>query len=297
MKQDIVLCASKEGFHRIAYTEWGAATLDSRALICVHGLTRNSRDFDFLANYMSHHGRHVFCPDVAGRGDSDWFSNSQSYNFDHYVMDMTTLMARTGATEFDWIGTSMGGLIGMMIAAMPGSPIRRLVLNDVGPQIPIHALWEMGKYVSKDPDFHSIEEATDYFKKIYAEFGNLSEEQWDYFTQHSIVERSPGIYTSKFDPNIHDSRIKMQSVKDFFYSPHKAFEGWLFDIDLWSTWLKVKCPVLVIRGKNSKLLLPEHIERMKRSHEALDLMEVENAGHAPALMDEREQMGINEWLR
>jgi pimeloyl-ACP methyl ester carboxylesterase len=294
MKQNYVLCTSQEGYHRVAYTEWGEPDSRSSAVLCVHGLTRNSRDFDALAMFLSSQGYHVFCPDVVGRGDSSWLKNSDQYNFDRYMMDMNVLIARTTATQIDWIGTSMGGLIGIMMAALPNSPIRRLILNDISPQIPIHPLWQMARYVTKDPRFTSKEEAKKYFKKLYAEFGNLTETQWDQFTEHSITECSPGIYASKFDPKI--QRSKWLSLKTILNSPHKALEGILFDIDLWSFWEKIKCPVLVIRGKHSNLLLPEHIRKMQRIHPMVDFFEVEDAGHAPALLEHSQHSKIADWL-
>jgi pimeloyl-ACP methyl ester carboxylesterase len=294
MKQNYVLCTSPEGYHRVAYTEWGEPDSSSSAVICVHGLTRNSRDFDALAMFLSSQGYHVFCPDVVGRGDSSWLKNSEQYNFERYVMDMNVLIGRTAATQIDWIGTSMGGLIGIMIAALPNSPIRRLILNDIGPQIPIHALWQIARYVKKDPKFSSKKEAKKYFKELYAEFGNLSEAEWDQFTEHSVTEYSPGIYVNRFDPKIQNS--KWLSFKSLINSPHKALEGILFDIDLWSIWQKIKCPVLVIRGQHSNLLLPEHIRKMQRIHPTMDVFEVEDAGHAPALLDHEQHAHIADWL-
>ncbi|MBA3537778.1 MAG: alpha/beta hydrolase [Tatlockia sp.] len=296
MKQNFILCASKQGYHRVAYTEWGEADGDSSAVICVHGLTRNSRDFDALGQFLGENGHHVFCPDIVGRGDSSWLKNPHDYTFKRYLMDMNILIGRTAAAKIDWIGTSMGGIIGMMMAALPDSPIRRLVLNDVGPQVPIHALWRLAKYTAKEPEFKSKEEAKVYFKEIYADFGNLTEEQWEHFTKHSIRERSPGLFISKFDPGIHELKLKWQSVKELFYSPHKALEGVLFDIDLWSYWQNISCPVLVIRGKHSDLLLPEHIKKMKRGHPNVDVYEVDDAGHAPALLELEQHKKITDWL-
>ena len=211
-------------------------------------------------------------------------------------MDMNMLISRTGATQIDWLGTSMGGLIGIMMAALPHTPIRRLILNDVGPQVPIHALWQLAKYVGKDPEFTSKEQAKLHYKTIYAEFGNLSEEQWDTFTEHSVTEHSPGVFVSKYDPGIHDFRLKWPSIKENFFHPHKMLEGVLLDIDLWDFWQNIKCPVLVIRGRHSTLLLPEHIKRMERTHPQVDALEVDDAGHAPALLEEAEHEKINRWL-
>jgi pimeloyl-ACP methyl ester carboxylesterase len=138
MKTNYFLGVSTDGFHRVAYTEWGQPDTTQPTVFCVHGLLRNRHDFYALANFLSLQERHIFCPDIAGRGDSDWFKNPQHYTFEQYIADMTGLVARSSATQIDWIGTSMGGLIGMMMAALPNSPIRRLVLNDIGPQIPLH---------------------------------------------------------------------------------------------------------------------------------------------------------------
>ncbi|MBA2656220.1 MAG: alpha/beta hydrolase [Tatlockia sp.] len=296
MKQNFVLSASKEGYHRVAYREWGTPNEESSAIICVHGLTRNSHDFDNLAKFLSLNDAHVFCPDIVGRGDSSWFENPQNYNFEHYVTDMNNLISRTGARQIDWIGTSMGGIIGMIIASLPNSPIRRLILNDIGPQIPIHALWRLAKYATRNTEFKSIEEAKIYFKEVYADFGNLTEQQWQQFTLNSISEKSPGLFMSNYDPALHDSKIKLQSLKDFFHNPHKALEGIIFDIDLWPYWENIKCPVMVIRGKHSDFLLPEHLKKMKRTHSTLEVYEIDDAGHAPALLEPNQHLKIAHWL-
>jgi pimeloyl-ACP methyl ester carboxylesterase len=151
MKQKELRCLGLHGFHRVAYTEWGAAD-NPRLIVCVHGLTRNSRDFDDLAQALAGDCR-VLCPDVAGRGRSEWLRHKQDYGYPQYLSDMAALIARSGAEQVDWVGTSMGGLIGMMLAAQPGTPIRRLVINDVGPLIPKAALERLAAYVGKAPRF------------------------------------------------------------------------------------------------------------------------------------------------
>lgn len=296
MRQNFILNSCEDGYYRIAYTEWGNSEARGSTVICVHGLTRNGRDFDALANYLSAQGHHVFCPDVVGRGDSSWLKDSNHYNFDRYVMDLNVLISRTGASQVDWIGTSMGGIIGIMMASLPNSPIRKLILNDVGPQVPLHSLWQMAKYIGKDPKFTSKEQAKKHYKTIYAEFGNLSDEQWDQFTDNSVSEKSPGVFTSKYDPNIHEFKFKWQDVKELFYNPHKALEGIFFDVDLWALWRKVKCPVFVIRGAHSKLLLPEHIKKMQKMHSRVEVFEVQDAGHAPALLEPEHHEKIQAWL-
>ncbi|KTC86630.1 alpha/beta fold hydrolase [Legionella brunensis] len=296
MKLNYILCATQEGFHKVTYSEWGQPKEDLSAVICVHGLTRNRCDFEPLAQFLSDKGRQILCPDIVGRGDSSWFKNPKYYNYQQYIADMSTLIARTSAQKIDWIGTSMGGLIGMALAALPNSPIRSLVLNDIGPQIPVQALWRLGQYVGKHPLFKSEEEAKEYFKTIYGSFGILTEEQWSYLTHHSIKEITPGTFTAKIDPHIKGSKSSGQLVKEFFVNPHRALEGILFDVDLWYLWQKVTCPVLVIRGKNSDMLLPEHIKRMQRGHPNVEVIEIENAGHAPILFESREHEKIAHWL-
>ncbi len=295
MKQQNFLGISDEGFHNVSYTEWGSSDPELPTVICAHGYTRNSRDFDTLAYYLSLNGRHVFCPDVVGRGDSAWFKNSHHYNFTQYVADMNALIARTRAHQIDWIGTSMGGLIGMMLAALPNSPIERLILNDVGPQIPIYGLRKLANFAGKTV-FKSFEEAKEHFKKKYAEFGPLTEIQWQTFTANSIEQRAPNIFNAKVDPGINNPKSTMQMVSELFHHPHKALEGILYDIDLWSIWKQVQCPVLVIHGVHSDLLTREIIKKMKRTHDLTEVYEIENAGHAPALLDLVDHEEIEHWL-
>jgi pimeloyl-ACP methyl ester carboxylesterase len=296
MKKQCFLGISNEGFHNVAYTEWGEANRDLPAVLCVHGYTRNSHDFDALASYFSMNGRHVFCPDVVGRGDSSWFKNSNNYNFTQYMSDMNVLLALTKTHQIDWIGTSMGGLIGMMLAALPNSPVKHLVLNDIGPQIPLFGLRRLAKYAGKEPEFKSKEEAKQFYKSNFSEFGPLTEKQWNNFTNNSIEEKAPGRFVAKVDPGIKNPKSTFQIMSEFVHHPHKALEGIFFDIDLWSIWQQVKCPVLVIHGVNSDLLTPEIIKRMQRSHNKTEVYKVENAGHAPALLNTMEHEKIMNWL-
>ena len=161
----------------MAYREWGAPEA-GRVVVCVHGLTRNGRDFDALAAALAGAGCRVVCPDVVGRGDSDWLGDPAGYGFPRYLADMTVLLARLEAEAVDWVGTSMGGLIGMMLAAQPGAPIRRLVINDVGPFIPLAALERIGGYVGRAPVFADLGAAEAYLRDVYAAMGALSDLQW-----------------------------------------------------------------------------------------------------------------------
>lgn len=296
MRTDFLLGVSEEGFHRVAYTEWGTPNKTNVPIICVHGLTRNGRDFDSLANYLSYLGAHVFCPDIVGRGESDWLKNPLHYTYEQYIADMNALIARTHATQVDWIGTSMGGLIGMFLAAAEQSPIRRLILNDIGAQVPAKGLARLAKYVGKDPEFTSFDAAKAYFKATYADFGKLTEEQWQHFTKNSIREITPSLFVTKIDHGVKLGTTKSKIALHSLLHPLRALEGTLFDFDLWHVWRKIKCPVLLIHGKNSDMLLPNIIEKMQQIHSEITVIEIPDAGHAPALLDPTHHEMIYRWL-
>lgn len=187
-RQRNVQCISPSGLHRIAYTEWGEPD-NPRVLVCVHGLTRSGRDFDFLAREMASHYR-VVCPDVVGRGQSAWLKHPAGYAIPQYVADMVTLIARLDVTSVHWVGTSMGGIIGMALAGMEATPITRLVLNDVGPTVTAESVKRIGDYVGLDPTWASFDEALAYVKLISAPFGPLTEDDWLFLTQHTVRKLS-----------------------------------------------------------------------------------------------------------
>ncbi len=206
------------GFHEIAYTEWGNPNAE-RLVFCVHGFTRNARDFDALAAALADRC-HVVCMDVAGRGQSDWLPHKSDYSFGLYLNDAAALLARVTAPaqtsrlrrmlggarparrHVDWAGTSMGGLMGMMLAAKRHSPIRRLVLNDVGPLVPWPALLRMKRAHSGAPaSFASLGEAEAHLREACAPFGPLSDAQWRHVAQHGTL-RKGSAYVLAFDPAI-----------------------------------------------------------------------------------------------
>jgi pimeloyl-ACP methyl ester carboxylesterase len=277
MTQSKVLCAGPGGFHRIAYADWGAP--GNATVLCVHGLTRNGRDFDRLAGALEDRFR-VVCPDIAGRGRSDWLIDPAGYVNPHYVADMVTLLARLGAETLDWVGTSMGGIMGMLAAAMPGTPVRRLVLNDVGPFIPKAALARIGNYVGADPRFDDVAGVESYLRKVHASFGDLTDENWRHMAAHGARRREDGSYGLAYDPAIGN-----------------AFKGaTLPDVDLWVFWDAIQCPVLVLRGADSDLLLAETADEMTRRGPKATLVEVEGCGHAPALMAADQIAAVRDWL-
>lgn len=272
------LSLGQGGFHRIAFTDWGE-TNGRKAAVCVHGLTRSGRDFDVLASALSESTR-VVCPDVAGRGASDWFANPEEYNYPTYMADMAALMAHIGAERVDWIGTSMGGIIGMMIAAMPNAPIRRLIINDIGPLIAKEALVRIGQYVGAAPSFQDIDAVDAYLREVHGPFGNLSDEEWRHLATTSSIPNGEGGLQLHYDP----------AIAQVFTS------GPVEDVNLWPIWDQISCPVLVLRGESSDLLSVETAEEMSKRGPGAEVITIPNCGHAPALMDPEQVRIIKEWL-
>ena len=269
---------SASGFHRIAYVEWGAAS-NGRALVCVHGLTRNGRDFDWLARVLAEDYR-VACPDVVGRGRSDWLADKMGYGYPQYCADLNALVARLGVEQVDWVGTSMGGLIGMVMAAQPGAPIRRLVMNDIGPFVPKAGLARLAGYAGKDPRFADFAAAEAYIREVAAPFGALDEPEWRHLTLHSVRQEPDGSWRLRYDPAIGD--------------PLRT--GEIADVDLWPVWERVRCPVLVLRGERSDLLLPETAAEMARRRPRARVVEIAGCGHAPALIAPEHIAAIRDFL-
>lgn len=263
------------GFHRIAYSQWGSAT-SAPPVVCVHGLTRNGRDFDRLATALAGE-RLVVCPDIVGRGASDWLADPAGYSYPQYCADMGALIARLGSGEVDWVGTSMGGIIGMILAAQPNTPIRRLVMNDVGYLVPRKALQRLASYVGKDPHFADLAQLETYLRQIHAPFGRLDDEAWRQMALHGHRRLAGGALGLAYDPGIGRA----------FFGPT------LNDVDLKAIWDKVRCPVLLLRGSQSDLLLPETARVMAAKAEIVEFPDV---GHAPSLMVPDQIERVRAWL-
>lgn len=271
-------CLGPHGFHRVRYSDWGAAD-NSHVVICVHGLTRNGRDFDVLAQRLSSRCR-VICPDVAGRGLSDRLPHAEDYGYPLYLSDMAALIARSGAERVDWVGTSMGGLIGMLLAAQIETPLHRLVMNDVGPFIPKAALERLAAYVGADVRFDTLEAVEKYLRQIFAPFGPLTDEQWDHMAQHSALRLDNGRFALAYDPAIAN-----------------AFRLPLEDVNLWPIWKSLRLPTLITRGAESDLLLASTAkEMMESAPPGSKLLEFNGIGHAPAFMAEDQIAAVEGFL-
>ena len=262
---------SPAGLHDMAYVEWGDAG-NPRVLVCVHGLTRCGRDFDFLAQAMAGEYR-VVCPDVVGRGRSGWLRDKHYYTVPQYCADMVTLLARLDAETVHWVGTSMGGLIGMALAAQEGTPISRLVLNDVGPVVTAVSIARIGEFLGQSPRFASIEEAELFVRFVSQPFGALSDAEWRHLTVHTMRPLPEGGFELAYDPGI---------AEPFRQDMAKNGEGQ--DIELWPIYDAVTCPTLSLRGAESDLLKEETAQQMTGRGPRAKLVEIPGVGHAPMLM-------------
>jgi pimeloyl-ACP methyl ester carboxylesterase len=277
MTSNRLACLGPHGFHRVAYAEW-AGPPGAPTVLCVHGLTRNGRDFDELAAALSRRFR-VVCPDVVGRGRSGWLSHPGDYGYPLYLADMTALIARLDVEAVDLVGTSMGGLIGMMLAAQPGTPIRRLVMNDIGPLIAKEGLLRIATYVGADPVFPDLAALEAYLREVSASFGKLTDAQWRHLAEHGARRRQDGTLGRAYDPAIAEA---FKTVKD--------------DIDLWPVWDAVKAPTLVLRGAESDLLRSADAAVMTQRGPRARLVEFPGIGHAPALMAQDQIAAIEDFL-
>ncbi|MEO7150236.1 MAG: alpha/beta hydrolase [Burkholderiaceae bacterium] len=283
-----VQCLDTRGLHRMAYWEWGDPA-NPRVLVCVHGLTRQGRDFDTLARSLADTYR-VVCPDVVGRGRSDRLADPGGYQIPAYLADMVTLLARLNATRLDWLGTSMGGLIGMLLAAQKGSPVHRLVLNDVGPKIEYEAVRRIGTYLGQPLRWGSVDEAADYLRSISAGFGPHTREQWLALTLPQLV-REPGAdgaaasYRSHYDLDI---AVPFRTI-----TPQAAAAG---EAALWNAYDAIRCPTLVLRGAQSDLLTAQTAQAMTQRGPKARLLEIADVGHAPTLVVPSQIEAVREFL-
>jgi len=266
--------------HRLAFDDWGHA--GAPAVVCVHGLTRNSRDFDALAAALSDQFR-VICPDLPGRGNSTWLADPMLYQAQHYVIALAHLLAHIDQ-DVAWVGTSLRGICGMVIAATDGSPINRLVLNDVGPFIPADSLRRIRDYMVASGDspmmarFHDLGSIERHLRLVHAPFGLLSDGQWAEMARNSARALPDGRFTLHYDPRI--------------AAPMRGHDP--VDVDMWPLWNRILVPRMVIRGETSDVLTAETCARMEAS--GARAYQVPETGHAPALLDPLQIAAIRAFL-
>lgn len=277
-----VKCLSPAGFHRMAYTEWGAPD-NPRVLVCVHGLTRVGRDFDRLARALAPHTR-VVCPDVVGRGRSDWLRDPAHYVIPQYVADMVALIARLGVDEVDWVGTSMGGLIGIALAGQPDAPVRRLVINDVGPRLDATAIHRISTYLGAPVSFANVDEAIDYVSVVAAPFGVKEREDWRELVEPAL-RRDGERWRLHYDPAI---GVPFKAV-----TPEGAAAA---EAAMWHLYDRLRCPTLLVRGEHSDLLTRETLAEMQARGPKPAAAEVPGVGHAPTFMFDHEIALVRDFL-
>ncbi len=277
MRTESVMGLSSTGLHRMVYHEWGSPEND-RVLVCVHGLARNGRDFDDIAKSLSREYR-VICPDMPGRGESDWLVNPADYAMPQYLSNIMVLLARLNVEKVDWLGTSMGGIIGMLLASMPNSPIRKLILNDIGAFVSKDSLQRIGEYLIPQY-FENPEAAKAFMQATYPGLSNLNEAQWQHLTQQGFKEVEQG-WTQHYDPAIGDmTRANADQ-----------------DIDLWPVWRAIQCPQMLIWGEVSDILTRATVEQMQQEKPNMSLYSLPGVPHVPSLMEEAHIYKITQWLR
>ena len=270
-----VQCCSPTGLHHMSYKEWGDEN-NPEILICAHGVTRVGDDFDVLAAALSDHYR-VICPDVVGRGRSGRLLNAQLYTVPQYVSDMITLIARVSAhsedAKIDWFGTSMGGLIGMALASLPGTPVRKLVLNDIGPTLDPAALLRIGDYIGQDLKFPDFDTAARFVREVSFSFGEHSDDQWHKLASDVLRQQADGQWVRHYDMGL------AQPFRAATPETAKADEA-----ALWACYDAIRCPTLLIRGEHSDLLSRETAQEMAERGPRAALVEIPNVGHAPTFI-------------
>lgn len=266
-----VQCLSPAGLHKMAYKEWGDPR-NPKVLVCVHGITRVSDDFDNMARATCEEYR-VVCPDVVGRGRSDWLGDPRHYQVPQYIADMVTLLARVDAQDVYWFGTSMGGLIGMGLASLKNSPICKLVLNDVGPALNPDALRRIGEYIGQDVRFATFDEGERYIRDISKPFGPHTDEEWRKLASDVLRQDKDGKWIRHYDPSL--------SVALKAATPESTRSA---EAMLWMAYDAISCPTLLVRGAESDLVTPELAQAMSARGPKARVVELHDVGHAPTFV-------------
>ena len=253
-------------------------------LICVHGITRNARDFEYLANVLSANYK-IICPDIVGRGKSSWLEDYKMYNYFTYCKSIIQLLNYLKIDKVNFLGTSMGGIIGMYLSSYFPNLINKLIINDIGPEIKTTALKKVSQHININPTFNTITEAEVYIKNLLYNFGINKDHHWQHIVKHSITQHSDNTYSLAVDP-------KIAKAFDEEINCIKDTDTW----NIWDIWEKIQSKTLVIRGSLSNILTKTTLNKMIQSKQHIDFIEYPNIGHAPALMDDNQIYDIQNWL-
>lgn len=275
---ETVECRHDSGTHRMAYYEWGDPD-NPKVLICVHGLARSGRDFDRLARALAGEYR-VVCPDMVGRGRSDWLPNKLDYGYPRYLQDMAVLLARLRPGTLHWLGTSMGGMIGMILAAQPDSLIQRLVLNDVGAVLTGETVRYLQGWFGTPQHFAELAEAEAYCRRIYPGFGELSDAEWAEVARNTVRPAAGGGLELHYDPGIAEP-VKLLQAQDYA---------------VWEVWDRIPCPTLLLHGRDSIVLTEATVNEMRTRGPRLDVVQWSGVGHAPTLTRPAQIAAVRDWL-
>ena len=267
------------GFHELHATDWGPKR-SRRVVVCAHGYSGNGRDFDPLAQALAARGYRVICPDVAGRGRSAWLASPLHYHFPRFLADIRTLLAHLGVTEVDWIGTSMGGLLGMLLASQASTPVRRLAMNDVGAFLPTDALQHIARNLEAPATFPSLAAVEAHLRHTHRDWGTITPAQWKHLARHHALHEEDGWHLH-YDPQI-----------ALVARPPRLGPGLAF----WDAWYRVRCPVLLLRGEHSAVFPQDVAEAMLDAKPETRVEVIRGAGHAPGLMSAGEIALLRDFL-
>lgn len=274
-----VMSINSRSFHRIAYQDWGEED-SADTIFCLHGLTRNSHDFDAIARRMAE-TRRVICPDMAGRGKSDWLPDHQDYQIPQYNVDLMMTRASVGCPRFDILGTSLGGMMGMILAAMRNTQVRRLIINDVAPEAPHTAMARLSRYLHLDPVFDSLNDLEQHLRETLAPFHPMTDRDWKN-TARTSSRKVKGGYKLAFDPDISNTYQRKYWYMMYF--------------NLWKYWVRIRCPVLILRGRESDFLTEHLLDRMLKKLPHAEVIEFDRAGHTPTLNAPEQIDPVLAWL-
>lgn len=295
-----VMCASSSGAHRMAYWEWGDPSND-KVLLCVHGLTRNGRDFDAVAQRMAPYYR-VIAPDVVGRGRSDWLIDPSAYTVTQYINDILVLLARIQAKQLDWIGTSMGGLIALGLRAVllaaeqrrpqhagelsrqAHIPLGKLVLNDVGPSLDVGGVQRIAEFVGQEQEFDSYQQALEHVQSVSQHLGFTEISQWNAWTRYQYIE-----YEGRWRRH-YDTRLAQPFTQQAQLDLEQAQEL------LWAGYQHWPAAIMILRGTQSDILRAEQLQQMLKRHPAVQAHELAGIAHAPSLQRADELALLEQFL-
>ena len=265
---------------KVYYRVYGTLDTAISPLVCIHGIAGNCMDFHYLASEISDFA--VILIDIPGRGRSDWLRESSLYNYNTYCRTVLYILRHLSIKQCNFLGTSMGGIVGMFLASRFPHLIERLILNDVGPYMAERPLKALVRYLTRNPSFSDISEVESYIKSTFADFGINKEEHWDHVVKYAVIERS-GEYIMSFDPQVGTAMMnELQNTTPY--------------MDIWNVWDEISCKIFVIRGEHSNLLTKETLRKMLASKDTIDHITYLGMGHAPALFDENKIADVHSWL-